>query len=90
MYTLRRRFILLHYKTSLSLIQFKIIGDHKRKSGIFEYGTRYYTAGTRNKSAFRESEQWWFVHQNDIKCKLNPPRVDKISTNKTFYFFDDI
>ena len=90
MYTLRRRFVLLQNPFSLSVIQLKIIGDHKRKSGKFEYGTQYYTACTRKRSAYQASEQWWFVHQNDIKQKLNPPRVDKVSTNRTFYYFDDI
>ena len=42
-------------------VQFKIIGEHQRKSGKFEYGAQHYTACTRNKNAFRQSEQWWFV-----------------------------
>ena len=39
-------------------VQFKIIGEHQRKSGKFEYGTQHYTACTRNKNAFRQSQQY--------------------------------
>ena len=71
-------------------VQFKIIGEHQRKSGKFEYGAQHYMACTRNKNAFHQSEQWWFVHQNDIKHKLKAPRVDKTSTNRTYYYFGDM
>ena len=71
-------------------VQFKIIGEQQRKSRKFEYGAQHYTACTRNKNAFCQSEQWWFVHQNDIKHKLKAPRVDKISTNRTYYYFNDM
>ena len=81
---------MISIQNSLFLFPFKIIGDHRRKSVKFEFGTHHYTAYSRNKNAFRESENWWFVHESDIKCKLKAPCIDKISANRTFYYFGDI
>ena len=74
----------------ISIVLFKIIGDHKRKNGKYEYGCHFYTAGTRNKSAYREGDKWWFVQEADMSHRLNTPRVEKISANRTLYYFDDI
>ena len=76
--------------TQISIVLFKIIGDHKRKNRKYEYECRFYTAGTRNKSAYREGDKWWFVQEADMSCRLNRPRVEKISANCTLYYFDDI
>ena len=76
--------------TPISIVPFKIIGDHKRKNGKFEYGCHFYTARTRNKSAYREGDKWWFVQEADMFHRLNTPRVEKISANRTLYYFDDI
>ena len=76
--------------TQISTVLFKIIGDHKRKNRKYEYGCRFYTAGARNKSAYREGNKWWFVQEADMSCRLNRPRVEKISANRTLYYFNDI
>ena len=76
--------------TQISIVLLKIIGDHKRKNGKYEYGCCFYTAGTRNKSAYREGDKWWFVQEADMSCRLNRLRVEKISANRTLYYFDDI
>ena len=58
---------------------FRIIGNHKRKSGKFELGGRFYTPGTRNKNAYKEeTENWWFVQMKEISRSLNAPRVECI------------
>ena len=76
---------------TIQLEHFQIIGDHKRKSGKFELGTRYYTASTRNKSAYKEeTELWWFIQLDEISRSLNQPRVECISVNRVLYYFDDL
>ena len=54
-------FLMHIYFTGLqiSIVLLKIIGDHKRKNGRFEYGCRFYTAGTGNKNTYREGDKWW-------------------------------
>ena len=70
---------------------FEIIGDHKRKSGKYELGGRFYTPGTHNKNAYKEeTENWWFVQTKEISRSLNAPRVEHISTNRTVFYFDDL
>ena len=70
---------------------FQIIGDHKRKSGKFEWGGRFYTPGTRNKNAYKkETENWWFVQMKEISRSLSTQRVERISTNRTVFYFDDL
>ena len=70
---------------------FQIIGDHKRKSGKFELGGRFYTPGTCNKNAYKEeTKTWWFVQTKEISRSLNTPRVECISANKTVFYFDDL
>ena len=76
--------------TQIYIVLFQIIGDHKRKNGKYEYGCCFYTAGTRNKSAYREGDKWWFVQESEMSCRLNRPRLEKISANRTLYYFDDI
>ena len=76
--------------TPISIVLFKIIGDHKRKNGKYEYGCHFYTAGTRNKSAYREGDKWLLIQEADMTHRLNTPRVEKISANCTLYYFDDI
>ena len=61
-----------------------------RKNRKYEYGCHFYTAGTRNKSTYREGDKWWFVQESEMSCRLNRPRVEKISANRTLYYFDDI
>ena len=61
----------------ICIVLFKIIGDYKRKNGKFEYGCHFYTVGTRNKSAYREGDKWWFVQEVDMSHRLNRPRVGK-------------
>ena len=70
---------------------FQIIGDYKRKSGKFELGGRFYTPGTHNKNAYKEeTENWWFVQMKEISRSLNAPRVERISANRTVFYFDDL
>ena len=68
---------------------FQIIVNHKRKSGKFELGGRFYSPGTRNKNAYKEeTENWWFVQTKEISRSLNTPRVERISVNRTVFYFD--
>ena len=70
---------------------FQIIGDHKRKSGKFELGKKFYTASTCNKNAFKEEqEKWWFIQMDEISRPLNAPRLQRISANRRLYYFDDL
>ena len=59
--------------TQIYIVLFQIIGDHKRKNEKYEYGCCFYTAGTRNKSAYREGDKWWFVQEAEMSCRLNRP-----------------
>lgn len=67
---------------------FKIIGDRKKKNGTFEFGARFYIPA-KKRNAFRKSDEWWFVMAEEIAQKLNEPRVERISANRSLYYFDD-
>ena len=76
---------------TIQLGTFQIIGDHKRKSGKFELGTRLYTATTCNKSVYKgETELLWFIQMDKIISFLNQPKVECISPNRVLYYFDDL
>ena len=52
---------------------------------------RFYTAGTQKKNAYKEeTEDWWFIQMDEISRILDPPRVERISANRTLYYFDDL
>ena len=66
----------------------KIIDDRKKKSGIYEYGARFYTPA-KKRGAYTIADEWWFIQDNEIKRKLTNPRIEKVSVNRSFYYFDD-
>ena len=35
------------------------------------------------------SDEWWFINDEDIKRKLEQPRIEKVSSNRSYYYFDD-
>ena len=66
----------------------KIIGDRKKKSSKYEFGARFYM-GAQKRGASTIADEWWFIQIYEIKKKLNKPCIEKISQNRSFYYFDD-
>ena len=59
-----------------------------KKSGSYEYGCRFYTPA-KKRGAYKLEDQWWFVQNGEIKRKLNDPRIEKVTANRSLYYFDD-
>ena len=35
------------------------------------------------------SDEWCFINNEDIKRKLEQPRIEKVSSYRSYYYFDD-
>ena len=55
----------------------QIICDRKKKSGEYEYGGRFYVP---------MSDEWWFINNESIKRKLEQPHIEKVSSNRSYYY----
>ena len=66
----------------------KIIGDRKRKSGNYEYGARFYTPA-KKRGAYTHADEWWFIQNAEIKKTLDSPRIECVSANRSYFYFDD-
>ena len=66
----------------------QIIGDRKKKGGDFEYEGRFYTPG-KKQGAFTIVDEWCFINNEEIKRQLGKPRIEKVSSNHSYYYFDD-
>ena len=62
----------------------------QKRDGSFELETIFYTQTVRNKDAYTKGDKRWFIRLSDIIKNLEDPRVEKVSKNRTLYFFDDI
>ena len=80
---------LTHKLNTINDFWLQIIGDRRKKSGSYEYGCRFYTPA-KKRGAYKLEDQWWFVQNGKIKRKLNDPRIEKVTANRSLYYFDDI
>ena len=55
---------------------------------MYEYGAQFNTAA-KKRGAFRPADEWWFVQSVEITRKLMDPHVEKFSSNRSLYYFDD-
>ena len=68
----------------------QVLTDVQKRDGTYELGTIFYTQIVRNKDAYTKGDKGWFIHLSDIIKKLEDLRVEKVSKNRTLYFFNDI
>ena len=59
-----------------------------KKSGSYEYCCHFYTPA-KKRGAYKLEDQWCFVQNDEIKRKLNDPRIEKVMANHSLYYFDD-
>ena len=78
-----------HKLNTINDFWLQIIGDRRKKSGSYEYGCHFYTPA-KKRGAYKLEDQWWFVQNGEIKRKLNDPRIEKVTANRSLYYFDDI
>ena len=68
----------------------QVLTDVQKKDGTFELGTLFYAHTIRNKDAYTKGDKRWFICLSDITKNLDDPRVEKLSKNRTLYFFVDM
>ena len=78
---------LIYYFTCI----FKVIGDHyKDKENVeahWELGIFFYECCTRNKSTFKiKDDDWWYIQEFEVVCRLAKPTEEKLSGNTRFSF----
>ena len=42
-----------------------------------------------HKCAFKKQDEWWMVDVKDIVHSLKDPKQEKMSSNRSIYFFKD-
>ena len=68
----------------------QVLTDVQKKDGTFELGTLFYTQTIRNKDTCTKGDKRWFICLSDITKNLDDPKVEKLSKNRTLYFFNDM
>ena len=73
----------------MHFVFFKIIGDRKKKDGTYEYGAGFYSAAKKC-NVYRIADEGVVHAGGEILWKnLGQPRIEKISVNRSYYYFDD-